>query len=82
MTNKQNKQYPSPNKMKKQTNKQKTKRKQTITKQETKQRKIIKIYIGLGVTLLVFNANFNNISSILWRSVLLVDETGVPGENH
>jgi hypothetical protein len=28
------------------------------------------------------NATFNNISVISWRSVLLVDETGVPGENH
>ena len=25
---------------------------------------------------------FNNISFISWRSVLLVEETGVPGENH
>jgi hypothetical protein len=25
---------------------------------------------------------FNNISVILWQSVLLVEETGVPGENH
>jgi hypothetical protein len=25
---------------------------------------------------------FNNISTISWRSVLLVEETGVPGENH
>jgi len=31
---------------------------------------------------MVFNSTFNNISVILWRSVLLVDETGVPGENH
>jgi hypothetical protein len=31
---------------------------------------------------MVFNAIFNNISVILWRSVLLVEETGVPGENH
>jgi hypothetical protein len=31
---------------------------------------------------MVFNATFNNISVICWRSVLLVDETGVPGENH
>jgi len=31
---------------------------------------------------MVFNATFNNISAILWRSVLLVEETGVPGENH
>jgi hypothetical protein len=27
-------------------------------------------------------ATFNNISVISWRSILLVDETGVPGENH
>jgi hypothetical protein len=26
----------------------------------------------------VFNATFNNISSVSWRSVLLVEETGVP----
>jgi hypothetical protein len=32
--------------------------------------------------LMVFNATFNNISVILWQSVLLVKETGVPGENH
>jgi hypothetical protein len=31
---------------------------------------------------MVFNATFNNISFISWCSVLLVDETGVPGENH
>jgi hypothetical protein len=31
---------------------------------------------------MVFNATFNNISAILWRSVLFVEETGVPGENH
>ena len=30
----------------------------------------------------MFNATFNNISAISWRSVLLVEETGVPGENH
>ena len=30
---------------------------------------------------MVFNATFNNISAISWRSVLLVDETGRPGEN-
>jgi len=28
---------------------------------------------------MVFNATFNNISVILWRSVLLVEETEVPG---
>ena len=31
---------------------------------------------------MVFNATFNNISGILWQSVLLVEETGVPGEKH
>jgi hypothetical protein len=31
---------------------------------------------------MVFNATSNNISVISWRSVLLVEETGVPGENH
>ena len=34
------------------------------------------------VYLTVFNATFNNMSVILWRSVLLVEETGVPGEIH
>jgi hypothetical protein len=27
------------------------------------------------------NAIFNNISAISWQSILLVDETGGPGEN-
>jgi hypothetical protein len=31
---------------------------------------------------MVFNATFNNISVISWRSVLLVEETGVAVENH
>ena len=31
---------------------------------------------------MVFNATFNNISAISWRSVLLVEETGVTGENY
>ena len=30
----------------------------------------------------MFNTTFNNISIILWRSVLIVEENGVPGENH
>ena len=30
---------------------------------------------------MVFNATFNNISVLSWRSVSLVEETGVPGEN-
>ena len=37
---------------------------------------------GLFVCSMVFNATFNNISVISWRSVLLVEETGGPGENH
>jgi hypothetical protein len=32
--------------------------------------------------LMVFNATFNNISAISWWSVLFVEETGGPGENH
>jgi len=31
---------------------------------------------------MVFNATFNNISVISWRPVLVVEEAGVPGENH
>jgi hypothetical protein len=34
------------------------------------------------VCLMVFNATFKNISVISWQSVLLVEETGVAGENH
>jgi hypothetical protein len=34
------------------------------------------------VRVMVFDATFNNISVISWQSVLLVEETGVPGENH
>jgi hypothetical protein len=39
----------------------------------------------LLVCFIVFDATFNNISDILWQSVLLVEETketGVPGEIH
>ena len=34
------------------------------------------------VMVMVFNATLKNISVISWRSVLLVEDTGVPGENH
>ena len=34
------------------------------------------------VCLMVFNVTFNNITVISWRSVLLVEETEGPGENH
>jgi hypothetical protein len=38
--------------------------------------------IGVMVKVMIFNAIFNNISEISWRSDLLVDETGIPKENH
>ena len=31
---------------------------------------------------MVFNVTFSNISVISWWLVLLMEETGVPGENH
>jgi hypothetical protein len=34
------------------------------------------------VWFMVFKATFNNISVISWESVILVEETGVPGENY
>jgi hypothetical protein len=48
------------------------------------------IDIGIGICInslfgawfMVFNATFNNFSVISCQSVLLVEETGVPGENH
>ena len=36
----------------------------------------------LLVCLMVLNISFNNISVISWRSSLLVEESGEPGENH
>jgi hypothetical protein len=36
---------------------------------------------GWGVVIL-FTATFSNILVILWQSVLLMEETRVPGENH
>jgi hypothetical protein len=37
---------------------------------------------GWLVGFMELNAIFNNISVISWRSVLLVEKTGGPGENH
>ena len=34
------------------------------------------------VRAMVFNAILNSISVVLWWSVLLVEDPGVPGENH
>jgi hypothetical protein len=31
---------------------------------------------------MVFNGTFNNFSAISWQSVLLVEKTRGPGENH
>ena len=42
----------------------------------------INTVILTGLHVMVFNATFNNISVISSQSVLLVEETGVPGENH
>jgi hypothetical protein len=55
-----------------------------ITIISTKIAEIIKsdVLILLGVMAMVFNTTFNNISAISWRSVLLVEEIGGPGENH
>ena len=36
----------------------------------------------LWLRFMVLNATFNNILVISWQSVLLVEETGVSGENH
>ena len=40
------------------------------------------IHEQFRVRVIVVNTTFNNISVISWRSVLLVEETRVPGENH
>ena len=45
-------------------------------------RLMLRLIMFLFVCLRVFNATFNNISVISWRSVLLVEETGRLGENH
>ena len=42
---------------------------------------MLEVKINMFVCLMVFNATFNNNSVILWRSVLLGEETGGPGEN-
>jgi len=42
----------------------------------------IAVIVCLFVCLMMFNVTFNNISVISWWSVLLVEETGGPRENH
>ena len=44
--------------------------------------KYLHLEIIYRVRIMVFNATFNNIPVISWRSVLLVEETRVPRENH
>jgi hypothetical protein len=39
-------------------------------------------YSTYMVWFMVLNTTFNNISVISWRSVLLVEGTGAPRENH
>jgi hypothetical protein len=31
---------------------------------------------------MAFNTTFNNISVLSWQSILLMEETRIPGENH
>jgi len=40
------------------------------------------LIVGLRVMDMLLNATFNTVSVTSWRSVLLVEETGVSGENH
>jgi hypothetical protein len=42
----------------------------------------ISLIFGIGFDFLLFNATFSNISAISWRPVLVVEEAGVPRENH
>jgi hypothetical protein len=42
----------------------------------------IEYYSEVSDMVMVFNATFNYISVISWRSILLMEETGVPVKNH
>ena len=42
----------------------------------------LEMFHVIGVGAMVFNTTFNNTSVILWWSVLLLEETGKPGENN
>jgi hypothetical protein len=44
--------------------------------------KLANLHLKIRVILMVFNATFNNISAISWWSIVLVEETEGPGENH
>ena len=50
--------------------------------QKIKKSYVLKVFRSrVRVMVMVLNATFNNGSVISWRSVLLVEETGVPEEN-
>ena len=55
-----------------------TKKKRKIKQNKTSKGKMV-IFL---IRVMVFIATFNNISVISRPSVLLVEKTGVPGENH
>jgi hypothetical protein len=42
----------------------------------------VEVRVRVRGGILVFDTTFNNISVISWRSLLLMEEDGVPGENH
>ena len=41
----------------------------------------VTLLMGIRIRVMVLSSNFNNISVVSWRSVLLVKETEGPGEN-
>ena len=43
---------------------------------------ILTTRFNMRVVIMIFIATFNNISALPWQSVLLVEVTGVSGENH
>ena len=54
----------------------------TKTKAEIEVKAIWALYNIFLIFFWCFNATFNNISAISWRPVVVVEEAGVPGENH
>jgi hypothetical protein len=44
--------------------------------------KVIRQMARVRIRVMMFNVTFNNISAISWRSVLLVEETGLPRESN
>ena len=42
----------------------------------------ISVFLMVWFGFMVLNASFNNISAVSWQSVLLMEEIGVPEENH